>query len=279
MSPKAPAAPRQRASFINAFGNRRPQQIAAGAGPETPVVQTIVDAPLAVVQGPTGTPDDFFDRQTLVKHIDGDEDNSQGVARDLGNLLDNGSGTGTFLCDEAPCDFDEFTEITDEPDLTAAAGLLEDWLSDTANLDSWDEITAVLESWAPGSEIAMVYEFDIAADLWTDVEFRGHTDGGILIWIDGVFVYGSSGPDSATDQAGYDYHADFPDLASGTHVLQIILESHGETPPTVNFELRGNAAGNTQTATTNAVPEPAAMALFGLGLAGLIVIRRRKARA
>ncbi len=276
-------APTRRGPFINSFGNRRQQQVATAPAAPQDTPET-VDAPLPLVQVPvqnndTETPsDDFFERQILVKQGDGD-DNSQGVAIDLGALLDNGSDTGTFLCDAAPCDTGDFTEISEEPDLSSAIDLLGDWLSDPANLEDWDDIAAVLENWAPGSEIALVYEFDITDDLWTDVEIRANAGDGILIWIDGVFIYGATGPGIFTDEAGYDYQADLPDLSNGSHVLQIIVSSNGGRTPAVTFEIRGNPANNTQTANATSVPEPGALVLFGLGLAGLVTIRRRKARA
>ena len=104
--------------------------------------------------------DDFFDREIII------DNNSDGLAIDLEDLLDNGSDTGTFLCTEAPCEADIFTVISEEPDLAAAIAALGDWLDDPENLtEGWEDVAAVLETWTEGSEIAAIYEFDINVDL------------------------------------------------------------------------------------------------------------------
>lgn len=163
---RAAPTPVTRNRFIRSFNDirRNPDRTTP------PPVQTAASAPQETVPQPTETAepvvqevaetDDFFDREIII------DNNSDGLAIDLEDLLDNGSDTGTFLCTEAPCEADIFTVISEEPDLAAAIAALGDWLDDPENLtEGWQDVAAVLETWTEGSEIAAIYEFDINVDL------------------------------------------------------------------------------------------------------------------
>jgi hypothetical protein len=274
----AAAAPTSRQPFVQSFAESRNRRGAATSTAGTGTGGTSEPVPQALIETAANTPeDDFFDRRLLLSlGSDGNSD-SEGRAIDLGSLLDDASPLGSFLCTEAPCSFDVFAAIAAEPDLAAAAALLGDWLSDPANATGeWNDVLSVLRNWTPGSEIALVYDFDIAVDLWTDVEFRTAAQGGLMIWIDGVFVYGATGPGSLDDAAGFTHHIEMPDLAGGSHVIQIIASSNGTDQPGLSFELRGTPVTGTNQTASASVPEPGALALFGLGLGGLALIRKRK---
>lgn len=156
--------------------------------------------------------------------------------------------------------------------------LLGDWLGDPGNLnENWTEIADVWELLSegagtePGQDYAVVYEFDVDVDSWTDVELRVAAEGRVLIWLDGEYIFGAIEPNEFIDNLGFDYQVLLPDLAGGRHYLQVVLEN-GVDQSGFSLELRG-------TPLSSSVPEPGAMAMILVSLGGFLTIRRRRSNA
>ena len=97
----------------------------------------------------------------------------------------------------------------------------------------------------------------------TNLSLSLGVDNGIFVWLDGVYMFGAR---AAGGSSLGEYVVTLPDLTAGTHYLQIMREDHGgATGYAIEF-----------TADAIEVPEPDTLALFGLALAGLAIIRRRK---
>ncbi len=228
-------------------------------------------APQAATTPENDTPA-FEDRQLLVKRSISEGSDSEGLAIDLGKLLDDASLSGVFMCLSEPCE--DTAPIAPEPDLTAAAEALGDWLGNPENLpEDWEDLISVLAGRSDGSEVAIVYEFEIGTDSWTDVELRLNTGSGLFVWLDGEYIFGASENGAFIDDLDFEYSILLPDLAGGQHFLQILSEDH-TSDQGFAFELRGTPVTNTSK-TTAPVPEPGTLALFGLGLIGLCSLRRR----
>lgn len=178
-----------------------------------------------------------------------------------------------FMCLSEPCS--DTPAIAPEPDLTAAADELGDWLGNPETLpEDWEELADVLAARGDGSEVAIVYEFDIEEGGWTDVELRASSGGGLFVWLDGEYIFGASESGAFTDDLNFEYSVLLPDLAGGKHFLQFLLEDHTGDQDFA-FELRGTPVSNTNVAATS-VTEPGTVALFAAGIFGLAVARRQR---
>ncbi len=214
----------------------------------------------------------FEDRQVLAKRSITEGSDTPGMAVDLGALLDDASLSGIFMCLAEPCE--DTAPIAPEPDLTAAAEALDDWLGNPENLpEDWETLAAVLAARAEGSEIAIVYKFEIGTDSWTDVELRASAGSGLFVWLDGEYIFGASEVGAFSDDLDFEYSLDLPDLVGGQHFLQVLSESH-VSDQGFAFELRGTPVSNSGQSTS--VPEPGMVGLFALGLAGVCLLRRRR---
>ncbi len=215
----------------------------------------------------------FEDREIFVSRSIGPEADTEGAAIDLGALLDDASPSGVFMCLADPCA--ETPPIAGEPDLVAAIDALGDWLSDPLNLpDDWAELATVLAGRAEGSEIAIVYEFDVDTELLTDVELRASAGTGLFIWLDGTYIFGASETGTFTDDLNFEYRLELPGLEGGRHFLQVLSESH-EPDQGFALELRGTPLTVANVATVS-VSEPGTLILLGLGLIGIAFSTRKK---
>lgn len=201
---------------------------------------------------------------------------------DLGFYNDNIStvlNTGNDPTNAGPPEYfpdseDGTYDFLTPPDLTAANSALGNWLIDPQNLNgNWSNVPiAIPNNWTVGTEVAIIYQFDTLSA--TNVSASFGVDNGIFVWLDGAYIFGARA--AGTHSLG-EYVVSLGDLSEGTHYLQLLLEDHGDTngydvlitADTFVPLPSGPPAGNP-------VPEPASLALLGIGLASLSFTRRRK---
>jgi hypothetical protein len=107
-----------------------------------------------------------------------------------------------------------------------------------------------------------VYAIDAGAGL-TNVNLSLGVDNGVFVWLNGNYLFGArAGGGSFLGE----YSLVLSDLV-GLNYLQILREDHGGA---TGYDI-------SLTADARAVPEPASMGLFGLGLLALGVSRRKLA--
>jgi hypothetical protein len=190
----------------------------------------------------------------------------------LGTILNNTNGgntsTGYF-----PTSNDSNVNFPVAPDLSAASVLLGNWLSDPLNLNSnWSFEAAIPNSWTAGTEVAVMYQFDTLGA--TNVVASFGVDNGIYVWLDSTYLGGAR---SAGGVSLGEHVFNVGDLTAGTHFLQILLEDHGSASGyaveiTADTFIPGPPPGGT-------VPEPATLALLGIGIAGIGYQRRKKIKS
>jgi hypothetical protein len=176
--------------------------------------------------------------------------------------LSNGGETGPF-----PVNNDDTLTFGTAPDLSLASSALGNWLTDPANLNgNWTLENPITNSWTPGDEVAIIYELNTLSATNVVADFG--VDNGIFVWLDGVYKFGAragGGPIPG------EYSVNIGDLDAGVHYLQILLEDHGGSNGyTVDITADTFEPGPE-------LPEPGLLALFGLGLAGIGLARRRRA--
>lgn len=182
------------------------------------------------------------------------------------------NGIGTLLNTAGPTDPFCSTGCTDgtfnyptEPNLSAAAAALGNWLSTPATPGgSWSGTGTVIPlSWAVNTETAIIYEINAGTGL-VNLLLRLGADNGIFVWLDGNYLFGAR---AAGGAALGEYSLNLPDL-TGTHYLQILREDHGGA---TGYAI--DLAADRQV--VNPAPAPGVLALLGLGFAGLGFARKR----
>lgn len=151
-----------------------------------------------------------------------------------------------------------------EPDLSAASGILGNWLSDPTNLNSnWSGLQAIPTNWAVNTESAIVYEIDAGPGGLADVIANFGIDNGIFVWLDGAFLSGELRPGGAS--LG-EHTINIGSLSAGKHYLQILREDHG------------GATGYAVNVAGTPVPEPSTWVLLSIGGMGMIRLLRTRTR-
>lgn len=173
---------------------------------------------------------------------------------------DNGTPTFLFPNDNSDPNDPTFDPLTTEPDLSAAAAILGDWLGDPANLNAhWGGPMTIPATWTTNTETAIVYTLPGGA---TSVMASFGVDNGIFVWLDGQYMGGQMAPGGAVPG---ELQLALGDLGPGPHYLQILREDHGGR---TGFRL-------SVTGDLPAVDEPGTLLLLGVGLL-LVGIGARK---
>ncbi|MGC3959829.1 MAG: immunoglobulin domain-containing protein [Verrucomicrobiota bacterium] len=124
-----------------------------------------------------------------------------------------------------------------EPNLAAGAGILGDWLTAPANLNSnWHPVAVVPTTWALNTETAIIYPVDGGSRGVINLRGDFDADNGIYVWVNGQFRFGARAPGLPSPLGLFEYTNVFlGDLAPGSNYLQILREDSGIS---VGYQIR-----------------------------------------
>jgi hypothetical protein len=183
----------------------------------------------------------------------------------IGTVLNgtNGGESGPF-----PVFNDSNLDFPTAPDLSAAAGALGNWLTNPGSLNAnWQFYGSIPNSWTPGSEVAVIYQFNTLGA--TNVVASFGVDNGIYAWLNGTYLGGAR---RAGGVSLGEHVFNVGNLGAGTHYLQLLLEDHGSAN---GYDVRITAdAYIPGPPPTHNIPESASSLVFLLAAGMLGWVRR-----
>jgi hypothetical protein len=175
-------------------------------------------------------------------------------------------GPGGFLPGANVSEGDPTIYLNSDPLLPFTAAFGTNWLAGNYTGGTWSAgAVAIPSNWAINSETAIVYNFNLA--LASSLHIDLGVDNGVLVWLNGNFLFGATAPGGANIN---EYDFDVASLGAGNHALQILRADHGGG---ADFAISVDAK-----TLPRPVPEPGSLLLFALSLMGLGLARNRKLR-
>jgi hypothetical protein len=116
-----------------------------------------------------------------------------------------------------------------EPNLSAAAGVLGNWLASPPVLNAnWQWQSPVPTTWNVNSESAIIYPIFVGTNGATNVLGDFDADNGLFVWVNGQYKFGAVAPGLPSPTGQYEYtNINLGTLPPGTNYIQVLREDSG----------------------------------------------------
>ncbi|MGY8961088.1 MAG: hypothetical protein ACKVKG_16500, partial [Alphaproteobacteria bacterium] len=210
-------APTRNSATRARFTSSRNRLGSAAPAPTAPTPTATSSTTSPRTPAPTTTPPEtipFEDRQILVKRSLSEDGDTLWRILDIADLFGPDGLDALFACGTCALTPNDSPDLADlEAQIAALAG---DWLNNPGALDDvWSDAQTISIAWPENFERAIVYEFDIDVLEWIDVELRINAATGILVRLDGEFVFAASNPGDFVDSLDWPFIRNLPDLDGG----------------------------------------------------------------